>query len=330
MTLRKHTLFLTGALLTALLGPVQAQDDISIVSQVDKAKILIGDVVRYTLRVTHGEKITVEMPSQGANLGQFELRSYQVIEPKKEKGKITTGTDYLISTFDTGEYEIPPLTVRYRMPGDTTQHLLKSEPIKILVQSLNPSEAGDIRDIKPPMTPPRDIRSLVLIGLGVVALIAAALAGWWYVQRKRQGKSILPVRQEPPRPAHEIALEELNALFAGDWLATGRVKDYHSELADILRRYCNGRYYIDALEMTSRELLSAMRKHDIQDDLVQQMQDILLLCDMAKFAKYVPSAAETERVSRSAVEFVERTKLVWEAPVPADTAESVTVIEEGR
>ncbi len=328
MNVRMNKILFLAALGTMMPGPLFAQEDIAILSRVDKAKILIGDVVRYSLRVTHGEQITVDMPSQGANLGQFELRSYEVIEPKKEKGKITVGSDYLISTFDTGEYEIPPLTVRYRLPGDTTLHLLKSESIKILVQSLNPSEAGDIRDIKSPLTPPRDIRSLILIGLGVIALIAAAIGAWWYVQRRRQGKSLLPVRQEPTRPAHEIALQELQQLLAGDWLTTGRIKEYHSELADILRRYCNGRYYIDALEMTSRELLSAMKRHDIEEDLIRQMQEILLVCDLAKFAKYVPAAQETEKVSLSAIDFVENTKLILEAPAPDDAGDPAPAEEE--
>nr|HQI48098.1 hypothetical protein [bacterium] len=241
---RRRILILLG-LLTAVLA--RAQEQVTIDSRVDRAKILIGDIVRYSLRVSHAEGVTVEMPSPGSNLGQFELRDYKVLPPQKKEGRTLLGADYLISTFDTGDYEIPALSITYRLKGDTTRHILKSEPIKILVQSLNPSEAGDIRDIKPPLVPPRDWKSILLKIAAAVLLVAAAVATWWILRQRRQGKGLLPERQTPPRPAHEIALEALQALVASDWLAAGKHKAWHSELADILRRYIEGRYGIDAL-----------------------------------------------------------------------------------
>src|SRR5690606_7643206 len=136
-----------------------------------------------------------------------------------------------------------------------------------------------------------DWRSILLKVGGGVALIAAAVAAWWYVRRRRQGKSILPERQAPPRPAHEIALEELKALVASDWLATGKHKAWHSELADIIRRYIQGRYGIDAPEMTSRQLLGALDKYGLEKKWLPGLKELLSICDMAKFAKYVPEAA---------------------------------------
>jgi hypothetical protein len=307
-------------------GALWAQNEVSIDSQVDRAKILIGDVVRYSLRITHAADVTVEMPTPGSNLGQFELRDYKVLAPQKKEGKTTLGADYLISTFDTGEYEIPSLSVTYTVKGDTARHTLKSEPIKIQVQSLNPSEAGDIRDIKPPLTPPRDWKTLILTGLAVVLGIAAIVAAWWYIRRRRQGKSILPERQVPLRPAHEIALEELKALVASDWLAAGKHKAWHSELADIVRRYIEGRYGVDALEMTSRQLLTALDKYGLDERWLPGLTDMLTICDMAKFAKYVPEPAETERLTAAAFDFVDGTKLILSepepvAPVPAANGE---------
>jgi hypothetical protein len=302
-------------------GTVHAQEQVTIDSQVDRAKILIGDVVRYSLRVTHAADVTVEMPTPGGNLGQFELRDYKVLPPQKKEGWTVLGADYLISTFDTGEFVIPALSVTYTLKGDTTRHTLKSEPIKIQVQSLNPSEAGDIRDIKPPLVPPRDWKSILLKVSAAVLLVAAAVAAWWYIRRRRQGKGILPERQTPPPPAHEIALAELKALVASDWLATGKHKAWHSELADIIRRYIEGRYGIDALEMTSRELLAALAGYGLEERWLPGLRDMLSICDMAKFAKYIPEPAETERLTAAAFDFIEGTKLEWTEPEPQSPVE---------
>ncbi|HOY45552.1 MAG TPA: hypothetical protein PL189_12475 [bacterium] len=298
-----------------ILGVTQSQGQVTIDSQVDRAKILIGDVVRYSLRVSHAPEVTVEMPTPGSNLGMFELREYQVLPPEKREGKIILGADYLISTFDTGEFEIPALQVTYTLKGDTARQTLSSEPIRILVQSLNPSEAGDIRDIKPPLVPPRDWKSIFLKVGGALLLLAGAAAAWWYIRRRRQGKSILPERQIPPRPAHEIALAELRALVDSDWLANGKHKAWHSELADIIRRYVQGRYGIDAPEMTSRQLLSALEQYGLEESWLPGLRDLLGICDMAKFAKYIPEAVETERLTAAAFAFVEGTKLVWSEPL---------------
>ncbi len=315
---RRLTVFVLFSLLLA--EAVQSQEQVTINSQVDRAKLLIGDVVRYSLRVSHAPEVTVEMPSPGSNLGMFELRDYQVLPPRKEEGKIILGADYLISTFDTGEFEIPALQVTYTLKGDTARHTLSSEPIKLLVQSLNPSEAGDIRDIKPPLVPPRDWKSILLKVGGVLLLLAGAAAAWWYIRRRRQGRSLLPERQTPPRPAHEIALDELKALVASDWLTNGKYKAWHSELADIIRRYVEGRYGIDALEMTSRQLLGALKQYGLEERWLPGLKDLLGICDMAKFAKYMPEAAETERLTASAFAFVEGTKLVWSEPAAATAA----------
>ena len=326
---RRQTVF---TLISLLAGAVVAQEQVTIDSHVDRAKILIGDVVTYSLRVTHAPDVTVEMPAPGSNLGMFELRDYKVMPPSKDKGRTVLGADYLISTFDTGEFEIPALTVSYSLKDDTTRYTLKSEPIKIQVQSLNPSEAGDIRDIKPPLVPPRDW-SAILLNIGAaLLLVMAAVAVWWYLRRRRRGQALLPERHIPARPAHEIALAELKALVASDWLATGKHKAWHSELADIIRRYISGRFAIDALEMTSRQLLGALAQYGLEEKWLYRLGDLLTICDMAKFAKYVPEPAETERVTATAFEFVEETKLVWaeqeSQPAAAESAEGAAATAE--
>ncbi len=320
---------------------------ISIESKVDRSSIHIGDVIRYSVIITHDPGVQLQTPSLAVNLGMFEIRDYKVQEPRKENGKIIEQTDYLVSTFDTGEFEIPSLQIGYSTGTDTTRKFLKTEPIKIVVQSLNPDQAGDIRDIKMPLVPPREYKNLILLITGVVLALAIAIVGFYYLKRRKEGKSFLPKRQKPPRPAHELALEALEKLVAGDLLSAGKVKEYYIELSEIIRQYVEGRYFLDALEMTTTQLLDKMKQEQINADAIQMMREFLDACDLVKFAKYIPTDEETQIVTRLAFDFVQQTKLVISAPTeeivtgestesrekkeePAPVAEPQLVEGEGR
>ena len=317
-----------AVLSVSILGAL-AQGKISVESRVDRSKILIGDVIRYTIIITHDPDVHLQTPSLAANLGSFEIRDYKVLEPEKTDDQIVEKTEYLISTFDVGEFEIPPLSIGYTVGDDTTVQVIKTEPIAITVQSLNPDEAGDIRDIKFPLLPPRDYRRLILYGaLGFLLLLF--IAGLiYYLKRRREGKSLLPTRAQPPRPAHEVALEALAKLAQSDLLAAGQVKQYFSELSDILRQYIEQRFFIYAMEMTTSQLLDTMQKENIEAEYTNILQQILEVCDLVKFAKYIPEEEESSKTTELAFDFVNKTKLVvLEEPQTVAEDEQKVVEEE--
>jgi len=298
------------ALCITLAAAALAQDNITVNSAVDKDKILIGDVVTYSVQVAHDENIELQMPALAANLGAFEIRDYKVLDPVKRDKEIVEQTNYSISTFDTGEFEIPGLAVQFRATGDSTWQTIKSEPILITVASLDPDSSGDIRDIKMPVTPPRDYRAIIkwsVVGLLGLALIAFII---YYIKRRRQGKSLLPRRARPQRPAHEIALEALDALVGSDLLSRGEVKEYYTRLSDIVRQYIENRYFIMALEMTTTQLLRAMQEASLAEMNVATIADLFSTCDLVKFAAFIPDATTHEKKTQSAYDFVNETKLI--------------------
>ncbi len=297
-----------------------AQGSISVESKVDKSTIYIGDVIQYSVILTHDPDVKVYMPELASNLGMFELRDYKVLDPQKEDGKTVSQTDYLLSTFDTGEYEIPELQIGYSTESDSTVRFIKTEPIMITIQSLNPEIDSDIRDIKPMRVPSMSYRQYIIIGGIVLLVLAAVFAAWYLYRRYKQGKSILPVRQVPPRPAHEVAIEALNALVAGDFLEKEQFKAYYIELSDIVRHYIRNRFYIDAPEMTTSQLLDEMERQQLETEYRDMMDSFLNGCDLVKFAKYVPQESETQTSTQQAFDFVEKTKMIIEETISEETA----------
>ncbi|MFQ5649343.1 MAG: hypothetical protein ACE5IY_05325 [bacterium] len=309
----KKVLFLSGVgfLLigfVVLAGP----QSISIDSRVDKSTITIGDRIRYTVELRHSPAIEVQRPAVAENLGAFEIKDYTPHDPVEEDGEVIERVDYIISTFEVGEFEIPPLLFHYVIPGDSTRHELRTRKIKIVVASMKPSEAGDVRGIKVPHGLQEDYRKIIIwssIALAFLVLVAISFYIW---RRRKAGKGILPQKVEPPRPAHEIALEELTALKASSLLAEGRVKAYYSHMSDIIRRYIEGRYFIVALEMTTRELIEELQNAEVEDETIALIQEFLAVCDLVKFAKYQPGAKAHDATFDKAFNLVQRTKLIYD------------------
>jgi len=297
---------------------VAAQDQITVESQVDSAEILIGDVITYSVIVRHHPDVTVRMPEPAENLGMFEIRDFNIREPEIRDDEIVTRTDYDISTFDTGQFEIPELTVEYLLPEDSTARVLKTEPITINVKGLDVDEAASRKPNEAQLTPPRDWKQIVLIGIAALLALVAGIFLFRYLKSRKTGEPILPKKVEPPRPAHEVALEALNALTASNLLNQGEIKEYYIQLSDIIRDYIERRYYISAPEMTTTQVLREMKQQHLEKDSIEMMRTFLSSCDMVKFAKYIPSEAETEKSTALAFELVNTTKLVFAEPQEMD------------
>ncbi|MDZ7266382.1 MAG: hypothetical protein ONB48_04095 [candidate division KSB1 bacterium] len=284
----------------------QAESAVTIESRVSKARLTIGDTVRYRVRVRRPPDVEMRWPGPAANLGGFEIRGYQTPQTRREGGVVIEEAAYTISTFDTGRFEIPPLTLQFRQPPDTGWQTLRTEKLDLHVASLRPSEAGDIREIKAPWELPRDWRQVIVLSVIVAAVLLLAAAGysWW---RRRQGRSLLPARVTPPRPAHEEALAALAELRRSDLPARGEIKLFYSILSEIVRRYLEGRYQVGALEMTTCEVLEHCKRLDAAPQACDLLREILEQSDLVKFAKFIPPAEQHERLLAAAETFVHLT-----------------------
>jgi hypothetical protein len=305
-----------------------SQSKISISSSVNKTTIYIGDLITYSVKITHDEDVEVLLPSLGANLGGFEIRDYHEFEPRKVEDKIVHQVDYVISTFDVGDFEIPPIAVGYKVLPDTVEQIMKTESIKIVVESMKPSEDGDIREIKPPWEISFNWKPIVIIGIIAFFAILFVIAFIYVIKKRKKGEAIIPKKLEPQRPPHEIAYEELQRLADSDLLETGQIKLYYSEVSDIIRRYLEGRYQIIAMEMTTTEVLDQLRATEIEENHFGFFVQFLESCDLVKFAKYIPTETENEEIMKLAIQIVDETK--WVEPVLEDVVEKEEMAEPNQ
>jgi len=236
--------------LTPAFKVAAGESEVSLSARVDRAVITIGDLITYTVTASRDPSVEIRLPALGENLGGFEIRDYTPHRPRREEDRVIERVDYIISTFETGEFTIPPVEIGYRLSSDEDFRVLKTESIVIRVESVKPSEEGDIREIRPPWEIRAGLRLILIFGGIGLILLAAALTVWLVLKRRRTRKAA-DSPAEPAVPPHEAALAALLRLEGSDLLKKGRIKRFHSELSEIIRRYIEGRFRMDAMEMTT-------------------------------------------------------------------------------
>lgn len=113
---------------------------------------------------------------------------------------------------------------------------------------------------------------------------------------------------EVKEASHIIALRKLNKLQSEKIWTLGRVKAYQSELTDTIREYLEGRFHINALEMTTGEIIHALKSEKFKDETNKSLFEILTVADLVKFAKAQPRDDIHQSFLDQAINFVELTK----------------------
>lgn len=280
---------------------------ISVESHVDRATITIGDRIVYTLVVKSDSTVKVEPLALGSNLGAFEVKDYKIYDSQKTKdGKVINKSEYIITTFTTGEYVIPPITVNYTDPSGEKKQI-QSEPLFILVKSVGATESDkeDIRGLKLPIEIKGRYWAYLLI-LPILALLGAF--GFLYYRQRTKAVALPKIPEELKKPAWEVALLELENLRSSDVLERKEIKKYYIILSDIIRKYLGRRYQITALDCTTQEVRLEMKKAKVEGEVMDLVHGFLCSCDLVKFAKYIPSKEEIEKDWNEAFTIVNITK----------------------
>jgi len=144
----------------------------------------------------------------------------------------------------------------------------------------------------------------------IAGLLFIAFAGFliWYYLKRKKGEPIFVLRPSVKYQPHELALMELEKLRAKKLWQAGKIKDYHTELTDILRKYFEDRFHIMAMESTSSEILEDLEsKTLVTKENREILNRVLVMADLVKFAKYLPMPEEHDQSMNYAVDVINNT-----------------------
>jgi hypothetical protein len=231
-------------------------------------------------RVPEGMRLE---PLAGGTTGAFEILEVGVGPGKRAGGAQEIPVRMKVAAFELGRLVFPRRDWTLTSPGGSTSSV-QSPPVPLDVEGPScAGEGGDIRDIKGPLSPSP--------WPWLAALAALLAAGAFAASRLRRGQASPPAAGEPDdqRTPEEKALGELDALLGLDLAA----KEFYDRLSDILRGYLSLRLGIDALQMTTHDLLRALREAPLDaTDARARVKALLDRCDLAKFARFVPGDRE--------------------------------------
>ena len=282
---------LAAGLLVCAAAPLAAQARIR--TDVDNTRVTVGDRITLTVVVEAGPAAQVEWPDS-LDFAPFEVLEARVAPAEATEEGVSSTAVFTLAAFELGELEIPALAVEVA-GRDGVVESLTTDPIGIEVVSVGADETGDIRDIRGPLGMPLGVMRLVLGAL--LLLVVAALL--YAVARRLWSRGDQPARPTPGplmRPAHELALEALDALEESWLLERGQVKEYHIEASDTLRTYVERHFRVTALEMTTHEVLVALQHAGVEEPFTRGLREFLETCDRVKFAKVRPAPDACRRL----------------------------------
>ena len=278
---------------------------------IDSTTLMIGDQTDLHLQATCEASEQVQWPVLDKELiPGIEVVDKTIVDTAKLKdGRVQYNQYVTLTSFEDSLFYIAPLA--FVSDGDTVW----SEAMTLNVVQPFEVDTTDmaIADIKDVYKAP--IWWWGILRWGVLALVLAALGvgGYFlitYLQARLGKKDEEAVAAEPLRPAEEVALEKLDVIREEKIWQVGQVKEYHTQLTDVVREYIARRFEVSSAEQTSDETLSAMRPLlKEQKDLYEQLRKMLTLADLVKFAKWNTTPDENELSLRSAYTFVKETTI---------------------
>lgn len=316
-----YSFLVFGLLLSGFAMNASAQN-ITADAKLDSLTIRIGDQTKLRLIVHQPAKEKVNFPNLTDTIsGKVPIVSSRMdtITDKDNRGQITVIKSYIITSFDQGTYTIPSYNI------GSSAGVLTTPQLTLMVQTVKVDTTKAIYDIKQPIAVTynffdwlKDHKWWVLLA---AFIIGAGLYLFFYLKNKpKQVKEVKPV--EPAVPAHVMALTKLQQLRERKLWQQEAVKEYHSELTDILREYLERRYEIKTHERTTEEIIASLKHMAISNEYRLKLNEVLTLADLVKFAKAKPLPVDNELSMENAIAFVNKTQET--AQLPPQPAEGGT------
>ena len=290
--------------------------------------LMIGDQFLLDVEVEKDLVQVVDFPTfmkEDGSIGKIGdrvevLAEFPIDTLRRDGRTVTIRKRYLLTAFEAGYYNMgvfPALfldknVVDTLYTTDSLRFFMDTFPIDTLSMTIH-----DIKEPLPAPVLPEEWLGFALLFFFGGQLLAAIIYILYRKLRKKNSGERKPRR--PTEPPHVTAIRELEKLQSEKLWQNQRHKLYYTRLTDIVREYIEGRYGVNAMEMTSDEIIQAMTEINVPARSYEQIQRLLSTADYVKFAKYVPDVEDNEMSWSDAYYFVEETKFMAADPAAVES-----------
>ncbi len=201
-----------------------------------------------------------------------------------------------ITSFDSGRWELPPLTV----PG------LKgaTPPITLEVMPVDVRHMQDYHDVKEIEEVQVGTPWYIIAALILLALVSLALIYYFYKKKKNQVivKPVLKGNQTPL----DWALLELDKLQQQQLYLHKQVKQHYIKVTDIARSYFHLQLAHPSLQETTDEWMVRLQPVAAEPSSKTAFFQLLRMAETVKFARYIPPVEENERAVEITKQYIQQ------------------------
>jgi len=252
--------------------------------------------------------LTVEVPA-GVQLVAFPTLTENMLPLKilltdavKTVGRTQSQT-YTAAMWGAGHYITPEMPVTVLYQGAQVSNPVRSATIDVLSAIPDPQAELAPRSARPPRDVPY-ISPLWIVG-AVFALLVIIVLVRRFV--RREARRVAAPRIGTPAQIALAQLEDLKAQkIAPDLL--------YPLVADHLRRYVQARSALVIADLTTQEVMSALKTQTPLTEASRRLlEQILEQADLVKFARFSPDDTQGIRTINAAIRWLREAEMGWDA-----------------
>lgn len=289
-----------GFLIILLIGFVSFSQNEMVKASIDTTNIRIGE--QFNLKIWIGETQNVILP-------KLQLKGLEVIDSTKiDTLKNSLIRKYILTGFDSGAFYIPQQQIFVRNQAFLTDSLLVN--VATIAIDTTKIKKFAIKSIRSEPYIFDDYKMYIYI-----LLIALAIIGFWVywfvIRKQKEDEEVVTYRTLPP---FEEAIFRLNELDEKLLWQNNKVKEYYSELTEIVRGYIERELKVPALENTTDEIIETLTDFKSSESIatsketIKKLKELLQESDLVKFAKSKPLALEIEEDRKDAETIISNLK----------------------
>ena len=271
-----------------------------IYSSIDSRQFSVGDRVHFSVTLMIPKNAAVVPPDPASSFGEVVVKEWNSRKFSQQKADSLV-FDYSLTSYKAENCTIPKLS--YVLEQGEKRDTLQTDSLPLTVVLLCKSDSADIAGLKPQQVAGARSRVWVWILVAAFLLITGLFAGQHYLWKPGAGPPA-----PPPKPPYEEAILALAALDAKKYLQRGMVREYVFELSDILKRYIERSFTVNAAEFTTEEMLAWISISPLDKERRVSMEWFFRNTDPVKFAKHLPDQDTIERFGSEVRGFLEATK----------------------
>ena len=304
--MKKYVLILMATF--ALLGGLNAQN-VEVEGKVNDTKVQVGKpfTLDLSLKVPYGwfvewNDFAIDTLSEQLDI----IKRGNVERTADADSNVIVKQQLTLMTFDTGQIQVPAVGLTYAKSFDDPMRMQAfTEPIDLYATTIAVDTLQPYKPIVGPIDAPIQMKEVFpwILGVLLLALIVVGIL-YWRKHRKTKVDADGNIVRGPVIPPYDKAVDDLKRLREEKMWQSGKVKEYFSTLTDIAREYIEGQFGVNAVEMTTDDILEEVKPLRFSSETYNKLKETMEVADLVKFAKYSSSSLESENAMNNMTDFV--------------------------